>query len=62
MLDGIEKVSTFIAGFDFDRFCSDDKTVFAVIRGIELIGEAARNVHQPFAPVIPKSRGGKYAG
>ena len=44
MLESIAKVSHFIEGFNFERFSADDKTVFAVIRGIELVGEAARNI------------------
>lgn len=28
----------------FERFAEDDKTVYAVVRAIEIIGEAARNV------------------
>ena len=28
----------------FDEFTKDDKTVFAVVRGLEIIGEAAKNI------------------
>lgn len=44
ILDAIEKVEQFTEGMDFKGFSVDDKTVFAVIRGLEIIGEAARMV------------------
>ena len=44
MHDAAEKASSFIAGMDFDAFESDDKTVFAVVRALEIIGEAAKRV------------------
>ncbi len=44
ILDTIEKVEQFIDGVDFDAFLKDDKTAFAVIRGLEIIGEAAKNI------------------
>jgi uncharacterized protein with HEPN domain len=29
---------------DYDSFCTDDKAVYAVIRALEIIGEAARQI------------------
>lgn len=40
ILDAIVKAGQFIEGMDFKRFCSDNKTVFAVVRALEIIGEA----------------------
>ncbi len=34
----------FIRGFSYDQFVSDKKTLNAVLRSIEVIGEAAKNV------------------
>ena len=34
----------FINGMDFDTFLEDDKTISAVIRKLEIIGEATKNV------------------
>lgn len=31
-----QKVQSFIAGLEYDDFIQDDKTMFAVIRGLEL--------------------------
>jgi uncharacterized protein with HEPN domain len=47
MLDAIEKVERFTKGMDFEQFASDDKTVFAVIRALEIIGEASKKVPRP---------------
>jgi len=34
----------YIKGISFDVFCKDEKTIDAVIRNIEIIGEAAKNI------------------
>jgi len=42
--DSINDIGIFVKGFDFDMFCEDRKTVYAVIRAIEIIGEAVKNI------------------
>jgi uncharacterized protein with HEPN domain len=44
MLDAVDKAARFVAGLDYAGFASDDKTVFAVIRALEVIGEACRHL------------------
>jgi len=44
ILDGIEKAESFIGGMDFEQFVSDEKTAFAVVRALEIIGEAVKKV------------------
>ena len=44
MLDAISKITTFLSGFDFETFSKDDKTQFAVIRALEIIGEASKKI------------------
>ena len=44
MLDAIEKIQQFVDGMDFGKFSSDSKTVFAVIRALEIIGEASKKI------------------
>lgn len=34
----------FVEGMDFDAFAADDKTVSAVVRKLEIVGEATKNV------------------
>ena len=52
ILDAIEKAEQFTEGVDFKQFAADDKTIFAVIRALEIIGEAAKK--------IPKSIRNRY--
>ncbi len=42
--NAIESINDFTAGMTFDGFNSDDKTFSAVIRKIEVIGEAAKSI------------------
>ena len=48
MLDSAEKAILFVGGMDFKQFAQDDKTVFAVVRAIEIIDEAARKIPKEF--------------
>jgi uncharacterized protein with HEPN domain len=44
MLASSQKAIEFVAGMDDEQFSEDDKTAFAVIRALEIIGEAARKI------------------
>lgn len=44
ILDAVEKAGEFTRGIDFDQFAADPRTHFAVVRALEIIGEAAKNV------------------
>jgi uncharacterized protein with HEPN domain len=44
MLDAADAATQFVAGLDFESFAADKKTVFAVVRALEIIGEAAKNI------------------
>ena len=46
MLDAFEEVEQFIQGMTFDTFAGDDKTIFAVVRALEIIGEATKRIPQ----------------
>jgi uncharacterized protein with HEPN domain len=41
MLDAIDKAEQFISGLDYEDFVKDEKTIFAVIRALEILGEAS---------------------
>ena len=41
ILDAADRIEAYIAGLDFGQFQADRKTVDAVIRNLEVIGEAA---------------------
>ena len=44
ILDAINKASEFTQGLEFATFAADAKTTFAVIRALEIIGEAVKCV------------------
>ena len=47
ILDSIEKIEEFIGNMDFKNFIEDDKTRSAVVRKLEIIGEATKNIPKP---------------
>lgn len=44
ILHAMSKARSFTQGMDFEAFRKDDKTVFAVIRAREIIGEAVKKI------------------
>jgi uncharacterized protein with HEPN domain len=44
IITSIEAAERFTAGMSFDNFTSDDKTNFAVVRCMEIIGEASKSL------------------
>ena len=42
--DSIGKVARFIEGMTFEQFAADEKTAYAVIRALEIIGEATKQI------------------
>ncbi len=56
--EAIESILMFIENMSFDVFQADDKTFSAVIRKLEIIGEAAKNIKPEITasnPEIPWS-------
>jgi uncharacterized protein with HEPN domain len=54
ILDSIDKIGNFIEGLDFDEFAEDNKTLYAVIRALEIIGEATKNLPEPLKKNHPE--------
>lgn len=44
ILAAIERIEEFVGSMSFDEFQADDKTTSAVIRKLEIIGEAAKGI------------------
>jgi uncharacterized protein with HEPN domain len=44
MLENAELARTFVQGMEYDEFFEDEKTKYAVMRALEVIGESARQV------------------
>jgi uncharacterized protein with HEPN domain len=56
IIEACEKVRRFVAGMTYDTFATDERTRDAVIRNLEIIGEAAGNLPEEVtarAPRIP---------
>jgi len=56
MLEALTKAMRYTQGMHFDAFRSDDKTVDAVVRNLEIVGEAARRLPEQYKdnhPEIP---------
>ena len=47
ILDAMDKAGEFANGMNFMSFRDDDKTVYATIRALEIIGEAAKKIPWP---------------
>jgi uncharacterized protein with HEPN domain len=45
--DASEKAARFVSGLTFEQFQANDEKVYAVIRVLEVIGEAAKSVPTP---------------
>ena len=54
ILDAMNKVSKFTENMNFDEFIKDDKTVFAVVRGLEIIGEAVKSIPEEIENKYPE--------
>ncbi len=54
MFESIDSIEAFVEGMSFEEFCQDDKTVSAVIRKFEIIGEAAKHIPQEIRNIKPK--------
>ena len=55
-------IQEFIEGMDFETFASDDKTASAVVRKLEIIGEATKNVAEGIRREYPQVSWRQMAG
>lgn len=60
ILAAIESIEGFIAGMDLDSFQTDDKTTSAVMRKLEIMGEAVKHIPDEHAKLILKFYGEKW--
>jgi uncharacterized protein with HEPN domain len=53
MLESAQKIKHYTIELDYEAFLSDDRTVDAVVRNFEIIGEAANRLDQEFRELNP---------
>ncbi|MEX0270730.1 DUF86 domain-containing protein [Leptolyngbyaceae cyanobacterium UHCC 1019] len=56
------KVLRYTNGMSFEQFVADDRTFDAVVRNLQIIGEAVKTFLKRFAIALLKLNGGKIAG
>jgi uncharacterized protein with HEPN domain len=54
MLDSALKIRHYTKGLEYESFIADDKTIDAVIRNFEIIGEAANRIDSDYKTSFPE--------
>ena len=54
MRESMQKIARYVAGMDRAAFLADDKTVDAVVRNVEIIGEASKQLPEEFKAHYPQ--------
>jgi uncharacterized protein with HEPN domain len=54
IVDAINKAIKFVEDMSYEDFVQDDKTIFAVVRALEVVGEAVKNIPPEFREQYPE--------
>ena len=54
MLQSAQKIKRYTKGLNYESFITDDKTIDAVVRNFEIIGEAANRIESDFRDNNPE--------
>jgi len=54
IVDSMNKAMMFVEGMSYEEFIQDEKTIFAVVRALEIIGEAVKNIPQDVRRSYPE--------
>ncbi|MGB7291237.1 MAG: DUF86 domain-containing protein [Thermodesulfobacteriota bacterium] len=44
IIGAMDKAADFVGNVSYEEFTRDDKTIFAVVRALEIVGEAVKNI------------------
>ncbi len=53
VLEAVERIEKYVQGLTFDEFAKDNKTIDAVIRNFEIIGEATKHIPDKVTKAYP---------
>jgi uncharacterized protein with HEPN domain len=62
IVGAIDRIQSYVEGMDHARFAGDQRTMDAVIRNLEIIGEAARSLPAEIKDAIPQTDWRKIVG
>lgn len=62
ILESCDKILRYSAGMSLEQFKTDEKTYDAVVRNLEIVGEAAKNIPDAVRAMIPDIEWRKPAG
>ena len=62
ILDAATKIQRYCKGLDYNSFINDDKTIDAVVRNFEVIGEASNRIDNDFKLLYPEIEWNKLKG
>jgi len=62
ILESINRIISYVSGMDLEMFKADQKTADAVVRNLEIIGEAAKNLPDEMKEFMPEIEWHKIIG
>jgi len=62
IIESIDRIPQYIGGLSFDAFSNDRKSIDAVVRNLEIIGEAANRLPEEFKEKHPEVEWHKVVG
>ena len=54
ILDAIGKIETYLEGQTYESFCENDMMIDAVVRELEIVGEATNNLSEQMREIHPE--------
>jgi hypothetical protein len=54
IIDAMDKAMNFVKNMSYEEFIQDDKTIFAVVRALEITGEAVKDIQEEFEAIFDK--------